>query len=194
MAMYSNPYAQSTGYMAGYYNNQNPMSYMAQPVMQQPVSQMMSPTMPMQQSYMATQGAPKNMEWVEGQVGAIAYQMPAGWPANFPIALWDNTKPVIYWKSWNQMGVPNQLVEIPYTMPNNNPALPEGNSGTSAPDMSQYVTRSDFDELRQEIRNMNQSGNRGTNMVSSGSNQNGSMNGNGGNVNGSNNGSRGGNR
>lgn len=201
MPMYPNSYAPGASYMQGYYNNSNPMSYMTQPVVQQPVSQMMPPAMPMQQSYGMGQGTPKNMEWVEGQVGAIAFQMPQGWPANFPIALWDNTKPVIYWKSWNQMGVPNQLIEIPYTMPNSNMSmLPDGNqnrgnamSGTAQPDMSQYVTKDDLDELRKEVRNMNQSGNHYGNQNGSMNTGNGASgnNGNNGNVN---NGNRGGNR
>ena len=47
--------------------------------------------------------------WVDGEVGAKAYQLPAGWPVNTPIALWDTNDTVIYLKSTNQMGMPNPL-------------------------------------------------------------------------------------
>jgi hypothetical protein len=172
------------GYLNSGYGYQAPANYGVRP-------QMSPQAMPMSQSYASNPSVPKNIEWVEGQVGAIAFPMPSGWPANYPIALWDNTKPVIYWKSWNQMGAPNQLVEIPYTMPNNNSAsmLPVGQSGDAGmsehetPDMSQYVTRQDFDALRNEIRNMSGAANNGNSTA------NGNMNGgNGGN------GNRGGNR
>lgn len=51
----------------------------------------------------------KGIEWVDGEVGAKAFQMPAGWPANTPIALWDTNDTVIYLKSINAMGMPNPL-------------------------------------------------------------------------------------
>ena len=47
--------------------------------------------------------------WVDGEVGAKAYQLPPGWPANTPLALWDTNDTVIYLKSTNQMGMPNPL-------------------------------------------------------------------------------------
>lgn len=179
------------------YNPYNSYSYGQQPFYNSLGAQPIQPVMPVQQmmpqqSY-GMQPQPRAMEWVEGEIGAIAYQMPAGWPANTPIPLWDNKSTTIYLKSWNQMGVPNPLQKIPYTLPSQQMSLPSEQSGetgysgaqeahNSMPDMSQYVTKSDFESLRQEIRNMgNQSGNTNHNQ----NNQNGSS---------GNSGNRGGNR
>ena len=54
--------------------------------------------------------------WVDGEVGAKAFQMPNGWTANQPIALWDTNDTVIYLKSINPMGMPNPLQKIRYQM------------------------------------------------------------------------------
>lgn len=128
-SFYSNPYAPSYYQYpyAGYNSYQQP-----------------------QQSYNQNT---KFMEWVEGEVGAKAFQMPVGCPANTPIPLWDSTSQKIYLKSWNQMGKANELVELPYEIkgPQNMFMLPENTSGK---DMSQYVTRQDFDELKDEIKNL----------------------------------------
>lgn len=53
--------------------------------------------------------------WVDGEAGAKAYQLPAGWPANTPIALWDTNDTVIYLKSHNQ-GMPNPLQKARYQL------------------------------------------------------------------------------
>lgn len=102
-----------------------------------------------QQSY--TQNV-KSMEWVDGEVGAKAFQMPQGWPAETPIVLWDNSEKKIYLKSWNQMGMPNPMQELEYEIKERtNPALlPSGVSG----DPSQYVTKEDFEQFKQELRSM----------------------------------------
>ena len=131
------------------------------------------PQMP-QQSY-AQEPVVETMRWVEGEVGAKAFQMPSGWPANKPIPLWDSTDTVIYLKSVNQMGVPNPMQKLRYTIEEQpQQALLNGTSGSngqnqSGVDMSQYVTKHDFDQLRQEIHEMNRGGNSG--------NQNGSYSG-----------------
>ena len=94
----------------------------------------------------------KSMEWVDGEVGAKAFQMPQGWPAETPIVLWDNSDKKIYLKSWNQMGMPNPMQELTYEIKERtNPALLPGNiSG----DMSQYVTKEDLEQFKQELRGM----------------------------------------
>ena len=94
----------------------------------------------------------KSMEWVDGEVGAKAFQMPQGWPAETPIVLWDNSEKKIYLKSWNQMGMPNPMQELDYEIKERtNPALLPGNiSG----DTNQYVTKEDFDQFKEELRNM----------------------------------------
>lgn len=136
------------------------------------------------------------MVWVEGEVGAKAYQMPAGWPVNQPIPLWDNTEMVIYLKSWNQMGIPNPLQKIQYSMvqQNEEPIQEKlnGMSGNSVPSQTipaeqsnqtaplpQYATKEDFEALRQEIRNLGRSndGNaKAPRNVTYANNQNGTRN------------------
>ena len=168
MPNYYNPY---NFYPATYANQ---MGYSGAP-MQQPMGQMP------QQSYAApVQQGPKMMEWVEGEVGAKAFQMPNGWPANSPIPLWDSTDTVIYLKSWGPMGIPNPMQKLRYELPeqqNQQALLMSGDGGNSGnggagqighQDMSQYVTKQDFEQLKNEIRNMKQNGQNSAN------NQNGS--------------------
>lgn len=140
---------------------------------------------PMQQSYTpAPVQQPKVMEWVEGEIGAKAFQMPAGWPANTPIPLWDSTDTVIYLKSVNQMGMPNPMQKLKYTIEETQQqALMSGASGNSmsGQDMSQFVTKQDLEQLKQEIRNMGNGGNNtntATNQNGSNSSQNGNRGGN----------------
>lgn len=93
----------------------------------------------------------KSLEWVEGEVGAKAFQMPQGWPAETPIALWDSTEKKIFLKTWNAMGMAKPLQELDYEIKETMPMLPEGNSGA---DMSQYVTKDDLEELKKELRSL----------------------------------------
>lgn len=111
------------------------------------------------------------IKWVDGEVAAKAHQLPAGMTG--PVALWDTNDQVIYLKSVNQMGMPNPLQKIRYQMEEVPQMLPAGQqtSGNTAPDMSGYVTKDDFNELRNEIREMlkqngngNQNGNQNSNM------------------------------
>ena len=60
--------------------------------------------------------------WVDGEAAAKAYQLPAGWPANTPIALWDTNDTIIYLKSTNQMGMPNPLQIAEYQLRELRPA------------------------------------------------------------------------
>lgn len=163
--------------MPNYYNPYNfyPASYMQQ----NPYSAMQQPV---QQSFAQSQQGPKMMEWVEGEVGAKAFQMPMGWPANSPIPLWDSTDTVIYLKSWGPMGIPNPMQKLRYEMPDqqNQAMLMSGNNGysgnsqNSQPDMSQFVTKQDFEELKKELRNANS----GANQNGGNSGQNGNRGGN----------------
>lgn len=118
-------------YYPNYYNNLYPYGY--------------QPT----QSY-ATNNL-KSMEWVDGEVGAKAFQMPQGWPPETPIVLWDNSEKRIFLKSWNQMGMANPMQELEYTIKERtNPNLLPNVSG----DTVQYATKEDLAQLKQEIRNM----------------------------------------
>lgn len=137
---------------SNYYNPLNPMT----PTMQQ------SFTPPMQQPV-------QGINWVDGEVGAKAYQMPQGWPVGTPIPLWDTNDTVIYLKSINNMGMPNPLQRIHYTMEDQKTQqmLPPGQtSGSAEPIKADYVTRNDLEEMRNEIRE-----------ILSKNNQNGSNNG-----------------
>ena len=89
--------------------------------------------------------------WVDGEVGAKAFQMPAGWPANQPIALWDTNDTVIYLKSINPMGMPNPLQKAHYSLEERKTASVSERSGDSAPDMSMYVRRDDMEQMKQEL-------------------------------------------
>lgn len=169
MPNYYNPY---NFYPATYANQ---MGYSGMPMQQPQMSQMP------QQSYAApvSQG-PKMMEWVEGEVGAKAFQMPNGWPANSPIPLWDSTDTVIYLKSWGPMGIPNPMQKLRYEMPEqqNQALLTNGNNGMSGTsgngqDMSQYVTKQDLEQLKNEIRNMNQNNQNGSNSGQNSGNRGG---------------------
>jgi len=119
-----------------------------------PVSNMPIPQQSYSPSPQQTQPA-QGMIWVDGEVGAKAYQMPQGWPSGSPIALWDTNDTVIYLKSNNQMGMPNPLQKIHYTLEENKnqSMLPAGGmSGT--PDMQNYVTKSDFEQMKNELKEL----------------------------------------
>lgn len=115
----------------------------------------------------------KTMEWVDGEVGAKAFQMPSWLPANVSIPLWDSTEPYIYFKSWNQMGMPNPLQKIKYdpTPVQNEPQkmLPQGQSGaanagtsnnqngisteeTLKVDTANFVTKDEFLQMKEELK------------------------------------------
>lgn len=117
------------------------------------------------------QGGPNGIIWVDGEVGAKAYQMPAGWPVGTPIALWDTNDTIIYLKSMNQVGMPNPLQKLHYTMEEqqNRSALPPAVSVETNPEPGKYVTKEDFESFKTELMdlvtspNQNESKNRGGN-------------------------------
>ena len=92
--------------------------------------------------------------WVDGEVGAKAYQLPAGWPSNQPIALWDTNDTVIYLKSTNPMGMPNPLQKARYELEGMKTGeKTSGYSGDAEPrhDMTQYVRKEDLDRMKQDL-------------------------------------------
>ena len=98
-----------------------------------------------------TQSA-QGLIWVDGEVGAKAYQLPAGLPANQPVALWDTNDTVIYLKSVNPMGMPNPLQKAHYTLEGTKSGEKrEGYSGDSKPDMSEYVRKEDLERMKQDL-------------------------------------------
>lgn len=112
------------------------------------------------------------MAWVDGEIEARGRQMPQGVTQ---YAMWDANQPKIYLKSLNQMGMPNPMQILHYTVEEAQSALPAGGqqSGAPSPDMSQYVTKQELENFRNEMHQM-QSGNSGTNY--SGNNQNSGRN------------------
>ena len=106
--------------------------------------------------------------WVDGEVGAKAYQIPQGWPVGSPIALWDTNDTVIYLKSINQMGMPNPLQKITYKMEEQQ-ALPAAQTNSvSHSAASNYATKDDLEEMKKEMKELLRS-------VQSQVNQNGSQ-------------------
>ena len=111
------------------------------------------------QSYAVAPQAQANavpgMIWVDGEVGAKAFQMPAG--VSGPIALWDMNAPVVYLKSVNQMGMPNPLQKINYQMEETpqQQILPVGQSGMQ-PTNTDYATKDDLNAMRNDIQAMRQ--------------------------------------
>lgn len=137
-----------------YYGNPQPnwiapQAYQNYPVAQQGYQSYAAPQQPI----------PYVIQWVDGEVGAKAYQMPQGVPPGSPVALWDTNDQVIYLKSMNQMGMPNPLKKIHYTT-EEEPAqyLPHGNSAVSGSydsDQSKnYATKDDLESLKNEIKEL----------------------------------------
>ena len=143
MANYPVPYQNNWGYGSGAVGAQvypQYQSYAVQP----------------QQGMAPAQGASQcthGLVWVDGEVGAKAYQLPAGMPANQPIALWDTNDTVIYLKSINPMGMPNPLQKAHYKLENYTSANPmrSGDPAPEKPDMSEYVRKDDMDRMKQEL-------------------------------------------
>lgn len=151
--------------MPNYYNPYNfyPVQYANQMGYNMPVQQSMA----MAPQTQMNSPQLKAMEWVEGEVGAKAFQMPQGWPANQPIVLWDSTDTVIWLKSWGPMGIPNPMQKLKYVMPEQQSqsylmsgAVDGSNSqnalGESNTDMSNFATKDDIASLREEVRQMSQ--------------------------------------
>lgn len=162
MANYFNPYMTQSGIPGAYYNPLYQQSGGWYGGLNYPVLKP-DTIVPDQQG----------MKWVEGEVGAKAYQMPVGWPINQPIPLWDTTDTIIYLKSWNQMGMPNPLQKIKYVMVGEqnqmnsdklngmSGAMPSqsvdvnGMSGANHTiQVDDHPTNADFEALKEEIRNL----------------------------------------
>lgn len=92
--------------------------------------------------------------WVDGEQAARSYQLPAGWPANTPFALWDSNDRVIYWKSINQLGAPNPLIKIPYQWDDaqqNRQVLPVSGTVSEASATDNLATKDEVNRLKEEI-------------------------------------------
>ena len=140
MPNYYNPYMYAPNMYASY----------AYPMQQAPVQQ--------------TNPAVSNsfMTSVDGEMAARAWQPPTQIGPNTIIPLWDLDGQHVYFKSTDAYGRMNPIRKGRVVFDEESANLPEGVS--SEPDMSHYVTKEDFDALRNElrdfIRNSNQNGRR----------------------------------
>lgn len=126
-------YSQYTGQMPQQYGQQNAQSY-------------------------AVQSMDAGMKWVDGEIGAKAEPFPPGWPPNRPYPMWDTNDRVIYFKSYNNLGMPNPLQKAHYVMddaPQQNLMSGEQNNASmmsgTMPDMTAYVTKDDLNHMKEEI-------------------------------------------
>lgn len=138
--------------MAYYQPNYYQQSYTpTQPVYQTAMQQPMSGQVP----YTPQQPGP-GWIWVDGEIGARAYQIPAGTPPGVTIPLWDTNDMVIYLKSTNAMGMPNPIQRLRYyPEEEKKQALPQGQSGDNkTQEESKFVTKEEFEKMKQEIEDM----------------------------------------
>ena len=141
MPNYPVPYQNNWGY-SGAIGQQVYPQYQNQSMMQQP------------QQNVNAQAGDHGLKWVDGEIGAKAFQMPAGWPPNQPIALWDTNDTVIYLKSINPMGMPNPLQRARYELEGmKSGEKRQGFSGDTEPkpDMSEYVKKEDLERMKQDL-------------------------------------------
>lgn len=153
--------------MANYYNNpwtQNYPMYQgtSASVYGQPMTQQPSPIpQPMNQQVNPM------MAWVDGEYAARSFQVPANHPLGQPYPIWDNSDTVIYLKTIDQFGRPMPLQKLRYTIEEERPKL----QASGDTDTSQFVTKTDLEDFKNELRKM---------INNSGSNQNNQNRGNGG--------------
>lgn len=153
--------------MANYYNNPWTQTYpmyqgtsasvYGQPMTQQPA--------PIPQP--ANQQVNPMMAWVDGEYAARSFQVPANHPLGQPYPIWDNSDTVIYLKTIDQFGRPMPLQKLRYTIEEERPKL----QASGDMDTSQFVTKTDLEDFKNELRKM---------LGNSGPNQNNQNRGNGG--------------
>lgn len=135
-------------YPASYYPQYNSTAY--------PTSFQQAP-MNNQMSYAPPQQNNPGWVWVDGEIGARAYQIPAGTAPGVTIPLWDTNDMVIYLKSLNNMGMPNPIQKLRYYPEEN--AAQKRLSGDDKPeeakqDTSQFVTKDEFEQMKREIEDI----------------------------------------
>lgn len=110
--------------------------------------------MPMQQSYNSVPSTPipQKPVFADGEMAAKIFQMPENWPIGVPLYIWDTNGDCFYMKMIGPNGVPLPLRTFDYK--EREPAPAGYLSGNSAPDMSQYVTKNDFDQKMNELKEL----------------------------------------
>lgn len=127
MAYFNQPYMQPFG--GGYPNMyQNPMQ------MQQPTQMPQQPQQPQNNS---------GILWVQGEAGAKAWAVAPGQS----VTLMDSENPALYLKSADMSGIPSMRI-FDLVERTQRPATPP-----AAPqiDMSNYITRKEFEELKAAV-------------------------------------------
>lgn len=97
----------------------------------------------------APQQSPQNpgIVWVQGESGAKSYLV----GANQSVLLMDSEAPVFYVKSADASGMPMPLRAFDYTERSQQPVV----SSTAEPvDMSEYVTRDQFEKAHDEMKKL----------------------------------------
>ena len=121
------------------------------------------------QSPVSMAAQPQYMYQVEGEVAAKVWMPPGNvqLPPNTLVPLWDYDGEHVYFKSTDAYGRMNPIRKARVVFEDTVSALPQGQSGAANevpgsvvqnvsrnPDMSQYVTKDDFHELKNEIKNL----------------------------------------
>lgn len=165
--------------MPNYYNNYQPYGYTG--------GYTYGNATPMYNNNAWGNGGPNNLygaqqpqvsQWminVDGEVGAKAWQMPNNLPPNTVIPLFDLDGEHIYFRSVDAYGRLNPLRKGRVVFEEEAKVLPQGQSGNTEPirvDPDKYVTKEDFNELKNEIREMMKPAQSGMAQI----NQNGSRN------------------
>lgn len=131
--------------------SQTPYGYMVQTPMQSYAPAPMQP-MPVMAQPM---GRNSYMIQVDGEMAAKAWQIPPDMKPGDVIPLWDADGNHVYFKSLDAYGRLNPTRRARIVFEDETPALPENTSGTAQPaENPNYVSKSDFDSFRNEIRQM----------------------------------------
>lgn len=123
------------------YNYGFPMTY--QPMQQYSYQQP-------QQNYSQMQQPQSGIIWVQGEAGAKAYPVSAG--SN--VLLMDSESECFYIKSTDMSGMPQPLRVFEYKEVINQPQTSNQYSQAALPDMSQYVKKSEFEQLQKQFKEL----------------------------------------
>lgn len=93
-----------------------------------------------------------NIIWVSGEAGAKSYLV----APNTTVQLWDSEAQVIYLKSADASGMPSMKI-IDYTIRDTAPRTP-----MPAPAVEEYVTKSEFANLKEQVARLLASGKENT--------------------------------
>jgi hypothetical protein len=115
------------------YNNGYPATYpyMVQPQYQQPAQQNNS------------------IIWIQGEAAAKSYLV----APNTSVALWDSESQTVYIKSADASGMPSMKV-LDYTIRDNSQNKPHQPVSAPEIDITQYITRAEFETLTAQINGL----------------------------------------